>query len=249
MSCGPGSTHSVADAPPLRRVAWQPSHRIIATRHPPVGVFDAIAPAQDHEALFELEGLTNPRLREARGEIDLVPAERRIAGPGASLIMAAFTHLNPGGSRFSDGSYGVYYAARELPTAIAETVHHRSRFLGYTREAACVLQLRCILADVRGRLHDLRRGYPRMHDPDSYAASQPLAARLRGQGSDGLLYQSVRRPRGQCVALFYPDLLGPPRQGPAILYHWDGLRITHATVGGETLALGAGPSRQNRPEL
>ncbi len=236
---------SEAETPPLRRVAWQPTHRIIATRHPPVGVFDDIAGPEDRDALFELEGLTNPRLRDERGEIALVPPSRRISGPGASLIMAAFTHLNPGGSRFTDGSYGVYYAARELPTAIAETVHHRNHFLAWTREAACVLQLRCILADVAGRLHDLRRGYPQWHDPDHYEASQRAAARLREAGSDGLVYNSVRRPRGQCVAVFYPDLLGSVRQGPAILYHWDGQQITHATVGGDTVEL-AGPGGPSR---
>ncbi len=37
------------------------------------------------------------------------------------MVMAPFTHLNPKGSRFSDGSYGVYYAAKRLSTAIAET--------------------------------------------------------------------------------------------------------------------------------
>ena len=43
--------------------------------------------------------------------------------------MAAFTHLNPEGSRFSDGSWGVFYAGNDLNTAIAETRHHRERFL------------------------------------------------------------------------------------------------------------------------
>ena len=59
--------------PPLRRVAWRPSHRIIATRHPPVGVFDGIADPSDLDALFALEGMTNPRLRQELGEISLVP--------------------------------------------------------------------------------------------------------------------------------------------------------------------------------
>ena len=32
--------------------------------------------------------------------------------------------MNRKGSRFSDGTFGVYFAAAELETAIAETVHH-----------------------------------------------------------------------------------------------------------------------------
>ena len=50
--------------------------------------------------------------------------------------MAAFTHLNPDGSRFSDGRYGVFYAARSLDTAVAETMHHRANFMAATSRGA-----------------------------------------------------------------------------------------------------------------
>ena len=49
--------------------------------------------------------------------------------------MAAFTHLNPEGSRFSDGSWGVFYAAHSVATAVEETVYHRERFLAATARA------------------------------------------------------------------------------------------------------------------
>ena len=71
--------------------------------------------------------------------------------------MAAFTHLNPEGSRFSDGSYGVYYAAHELDTAIAEVSHHRAVFLSRTAEAAIDIDLRLVTATLDAPLHDLRR--------------------------------------------------------------------------------------------
>ena len=50
------------------------------------------------------------------GEIELVPREERIFGPGASVIMAPFTHLNPEGSRFADDTFGAFYAAASLDT-------------------------------------------------------------------------------------------------------------------------------------
>ena len=43
-----------------------------------------------------------------------------------------FTHLNPKGSRFADGSFDVYYAADQIETTIAETAH---RFTGFARDA------------------------------------------------------------------------------------------------------------------
>jgi hypothetical protein len=73
------------------------------------------------EALIAAEMLVNPRIRNDVGEIHLVPPNERVSGPGASYVMAAFTHLNPRGSRFSDGTYGVYYAGREFETALRET--------------------------------------------------------------------------------------------------------------------------------
>src|SRR5437762_6306867 len=94
-----------ADAKPLstRHTEWLPSHRIVPSRFPPVGLFDRVASPEDLDAVFELEALTNDRLREQAGELSLVPPEDRVSGPGTTPIMAAFTHLNPEGGRFSDG--------------------------------------------------------------------------------------------------------------------------------------------------
>src|SRR5690625_2335852 len=102
--------------PPEKRIRWTRAYRIVPSRFPPVGVFDRIADPEDLDALFELESMTNPRLREEAGALALVPPDRRIGGPGATPVMAAFTHLNPEGSRFSDGSYGVFYAAHGVST-------------------------------------------------------------------------------------------------------------------------------------
>ena len=114
---------------PVSALAWLPCHRLIASRYPTVGLYDEIARPQDLDVVFAIEALTNPRVRQALGALSLVPPADRVSGPGATLIMAAFTHLNPEGSRFSDGSYGVYYAADTLETAVAEVSHHRARFL------------------------------------------------------------------------------------------------------------------------
>ena len=106
--------------------------------------------------MFAIEALANPRLRDEVGELQLVPPEERVSGPGATPVMAAFTHLNPEGSRFSDGSYGVYYAAHSLATAVAEVSHHRTVFLRRTDEPAIDLDMRLITANVEAELHDLR---------------------------------------------------------------------------------------------
>lgn len=208
-------------------VRWQPSFRIIPSRFPTESLFDRVADPADLDALYALEALTNNRLRQEVGEISLVPPEERVTGPGSTPIMAAFTHLNPNGSRFSDGTYGVYYAGESLDTAIAETRHHRERFLAATREPPMDLDMRVYLTDVLAALHDLRgrSDLAALYAPDSYRDSQRLGRELRGQGAWGVIYDSVRRQGGQCVGVFRPRALSNCRQGLHLVYAWNGSRI------------------------
>lgn len=213
---------------PRASVEWRPSYRIIPSRFPPIGLFERVADPANLEAVYAIEALTNPRLREEVGEIRLVPPADRVSGPGASVIMAAFTHLNPAGSRFSDGTFGVFYAAHDLDTAIAETRYHRERFLAATAEPPIEVDMRVYLTDVAARLRDLRGltgHFPAVYDPIDYAAGQKLARRLRGEGADGIAYDSVRRTGGECVAVFRPRLLSHCRQERHLCYVWDGTRI------------------------
>jgi hypothetical protein len=211
--------------PPVRRVQWDPACRIVPTRHPTVYLFDRVADPADFDALYALEALTNDRVREELGAVTLVPEQERIFGAGSGPIMAAFTHLNPLGSRFSDGSYGVFYAAGDRATAIAETRHHHARFLAATAVPALSLSMRLYHVRIDARLHDLRAAGSvdaAVHDPDSYAVSQALGRRLRHQDSAGVAYRSVRREGGRCVGLFKPKGARDCRHAAHLLYQWDG---------------------------
>ncbi|HEY8683341.1 MAG TPA: RES family NAD+ phosphorylase [Rhodanobacter sp.] len=211
--------------PPIKRIRWSQAYRIVPSRFPPVGVYDRIADPADLDAVFAIEALTNPRLREEAGALKLVSKEHRISGPGSTPVMAAFTHLNPQGSRFSDGSWGVFYAAHSVATAVEETVYHREQFLAATAEPACDIQMRCYRTSVDSRLHDIRGGWSAAHDPDSYAASVVLARELRAGDSNGVVYDSARHGGGECLAAFHPDVVAPCVQTQHLIYRWDGSRI------------------------
>ncbi|MGH8674322.1 MAG: RES family NAD+ phosphorylase [Burkholderiales bacterium] len=214
--------------PPVSRVVWRPSYRIISSRFPPVGIYDLVANLEDLDAIFAVENMTNPRLRQEAGEISLVPAEDRLSGEGTTPIMAAFTHLNPEGSRFSDGTYGVFYTARALDTAIAETRYQRERFLSHTREEPIEIEMRTYLTDLDGDLHDIRgrRDLAGVYDPNSYATGQAFGRQLKAANSWGIAYDSVRDPGGECAGVFRPPVLSNCVQGPHYGYLWDGTRIT-----------------------
>ena len=212
----------------IARVAWKPAWRIVPSRFPPIQLFERVSDPDDLEAVLAVESMTNPRLRDEVGDIRLVPPEDRVIGPGASVIMAAFTHLDPEGSRFSDGTFGVFYAAVDLDTAIAETKHHRERFMRATRQRRMELDMRVYLVDLAAALHDLRgrrRAFAAVYRNDDYTAGQSLAARLRKEGSGGIAYDSVRRRGGQCAAVFRPRLLSSARQERHLCYVWDGRQI------------------------
>ncbi len=211
------------------RIAWKPCWRIIASRFPPIQLFEDVADPDDLEAVLEIESLTNDRLREEAGQLQLVPPKERISGPGTSFIMAAFTHLNPDGSRFSDGSWGVYYAGIDLDTAIAETRCHREIFLRATNEAPMELDMRVLVADLDGDLHDIRgmkEIRPELYRTARYGTSADFARALRDDGANGIIYDSVRRPQGECTAIFRPSLFSNCRQERHLCYVWNGGEIS-----------------------
>ena len=213
-----------------RAVKLAPCHRIVASRLPTIHLFERVADPADWEALYKLESMTNPRIRNEVGELSLVPVADRVSGPNASVVMAPFTHLSPQGTRFTDGHFGAYYAAESIDTAIAETRFHRENFLRATTQPPMELEMRCYLADVACELHDLRgrRNELRdIYDPASYSASQKLGRQLRDAGSNGIAFNSVRRSGGECVAVFRPRLVQNVRQSVHLRYAWDGVSIAN----------------------
>ena len=212
----------------VRRVHWTTAIRIIPGVFPAVELFERVARAEDLDAIHAIESAFNPRLRDAVGDLSLVPREERVVGPGAGFVMAAFTHVSPHGSRFSDGTYGVFYAAQREATAIAETKYHRERFLRATDEARREVDMRVRSVTVRAPLHDLRglrAILPDVYHPDDYTAAQLLGGALRAGGSNGIVYESVRHDGGKCVAVFRPPLLSHCRERRHLRYVWDGSRI------------------------
>jgi RES domain-containing protein len=157
-------------------VNWRQAWRIIASRYPPIDLFERVSENPTiWEALIELEQATNPRVRNEVGEISLVPPERRVSGANASWVMAPFTHVDKNGSRFSDGTYGVYYAARALETAIRETGYHFARFAEDSEDPPRREDMR--VRTIRGELEDVSKEdkaiFAALLDPTSYAQTDP----------------------------------------------------------------------------
>lgn len=159
----------------------QKQFRIIPSVFPPINFFEDLVDPLEMETLWEIESLTNERIRQEIGDIFLVAPEDRVSGPGSSVVMAAFTHVGKP-SRFTDGNYGVYYASFSYETAIKETVYHREQFLRATNEDACEITMRLYEGTVVKPLYDVRSvEFGKIHNPNDYAESQ-----LFGQSYESL---------------------------------------------------------------
>jgi hypothetical protein len=143
--------------------------------------------------------------------------------------MAPFTHPRPERpTRFSAGTYGVYYAGSKFETALREVAFHIGVFYAATRDPPHDETFRTYRGSIDSLLHDLRRGdWSAFLDPDisNYGRSQELGRHLREVGSNGVVYPSVRHAKGQCIGAFWPDVVGLPIQTKHIMLKWDGERI------------------------
>jgi len=198
--------------PKITAIRQDDTHRLIPSRHSDEDVLGWLAEDErDLQALSELDGATNERLL---GESSLLPGisvhELLFGVAYAQIVNAAFTHAHPAGSRFNDPERGAWYAAFELETAQTEIAFHKARELQEINwNEPETFTFDDYLADFRAEFHDIRDDAAQADclDPNSYAASQRLARGLLASGSSGIVYPSVRRPVGTCIACFRPALL------------------------------------------
>jgi RES domain len=120
-------------------------------------------------------------------------------------------------SRYSDGSFGVWYGCDTAETSVHETVCHWYCGLlsdaGFEHEAV-VGHRKLYRVAVDAALLDLRplaANNPRLLDQSSYTYTQAIGARLHREGHPGLLTPSARRAKGQNFVVLNPAVLSNPR--------------------------------------
>jgi len=212
--------------PPISLVRKYDTSRLIPFKHGGETVLARIADDDPHlQDIFELDQATNDRLLAENNLAPGIASHELIFGvPYFRIVNAAFCHPHPKGSRFNGPDRGAWYAGFEIETAQAEVAHHKWLELVETRwfeETATYIEYR---ADFSSDFHDLREqsDFAGCLDPASYLESQRLAAALLDAGSLGLVYPSVRKPRGTCVVCFRPVVVGNVRKGAMLQFQWSG---------------------------
>ena len=186
--------------------APRPAHRLIASQFPPIGLFDTVATAADLAAVMELVGWTNDRLVADR--IARLPESEWVYGvPNASIVMASFLHVAPGGMRFNGPELGAWYAADDIRTAAAEVGHHLRRETVARGLPTMTRTYRAYAATLLGSYLDIRGQQStraEVYASERYDASQQLGEEVRASGGAGLLYDSLRRRTGSNVVAHRP---------------------------------------------
>ena len=222
---------------PTSEIAEPATVRLVSTAYFKPPVLRALVDREDELAILaDVEALTSRRLKAERAGVgDLDARELLYRAWGQSYVNAAFAYTRAEGNRFNDGRRGAWYAAFDDLTALDEVAFHRTRELrriDYFRDQAVY---QALLAGFIGEFHDLRSAepVPTCLDPKpavGYPVGQALARDLREQGARGLIYPSVRKPGGTCLAAFQPTVVQNVRPGPRWKLTWSGTEHWTATT-------------------
>ncbi len=210
----------------------QACFRLINSKYPPVSMFDDVADADEFDAVFAVQKLTNPRLLNEIGHLNLVPEQERPFGiTGCNYALGPFVHLNPAGTRFSKGDFGLFYAAETVETAIAETKYHQEKYFqnitGLKFDRITMRLLRSVFSADLVNIFQPLKTQQGWHDPDDYSSAQLLGDEVKKKELPGLWYGSVRNSYQACYALFSPRFITEVIQTEHYEYIWDGQRINH----------------------
>lgn len=185
-------------------------YRLINAKFPPISLFDDVSDAEDFNDLYAVQALTNPRIQTELGNLSLIARDEIPFGiRGCSYAVASFTHVNPDGSRFSDGSFGIMYIADSEETAVAEVRHHQnvywSNVEGIHYDRLVFKSLRCTFDVTKGLAALTVPMNDPLYDANNYGVSRTLGSQIKSKTDYSCLkYHSVRNSGGQCFALFSP---------------------------------------------
>jgi RES domain len=227
---------------PLTSLRRFDTHRLLPAKYSPNydSVLTAIADDEDLAHVFELDNLTNARLKaEQNLGSGITMRELVFHVPHYHVINAAFTHAHPLGARFSSPQRGAWYAGFELATSKAEVLFHKSvEFAEIDWQEREEIDYDDYLADFTASFHDLRDldegEIENVLSPSSYVRSQALAAELLEQGSLGVIYPSVRREGGTCLACFQPSVVANVRKDFRYRLIWTPLKARMVRKGLES---------------
>jgi hypothetical protein len=205
----------------------QASYRMVNSKFPAITLFDDVMDEEDFDTAYNLQALTNPRMLNEVGDLTLIPMEEIPFGiPGVNYAIAPFTHINPDGSRFSYGSFGMLYLADTVETAIVETRYHQEKcFRNVKGLHYDTVDMRCLKVTFSAELINAV-SIDDIHAPDDYTTSRIFGAKVKKSDEAGLQYRSVRNEGSTCWGLMSPAHVESAFQTQHFEFIFDGESIS-----------------------
>ncbi len=204
------------------------AYRLVNSKFPPISLFDDVADQQEFEAVYEIQQITNPRIQNELGNLNLLPKEQIPFGiDGCNYATSPFTHVNPEGSRFSAGDYGVLYLADSLNCAEAETRYHQQKnFQNIVGLHFDTIVMRALKVCFSGLLTDVMKASSPIYHLTDYSDARELGRQQRMEEAEGLQYKSVRLKKSKCWGLFTPRYVHSIVQTKHLEFVYDGQAIS-----------------------
>ena len=215
------------DGLPVVREAFPRTVRLVSTARLRPPVLERLVSAEDAAALAEIEGATSERLlAEQRGSEGFGRGEFVHGVPYANFVNAAFAYWKPREMNRFNSTRGAWYAALDVETCIREVAYHMTEFLMRSGQLTGVVDYAEMFASMAGEFVDLRQAprHPCL-DPDpaaGYPIGNAIADAARAQGLNGVIYPSVRRPGGTCIAALRPHAVQSVAPGAVYRFAWSG---------------------------
>ncbi len=215
------------DGLPVVREAFPKTVRLASSARLRPPVLEALVTPDDVAALAEIEGATSARLvAEARGTEGVGREEFVYGVPYAAFINAAFAYSKPLEPNRFNASRGAWYSALEVKTCMREVAYHMADFLEKSGQYKGVVEYAELFASMAGEFVDLRNvgAHPSLHpDPAiGYPAGNAIADAAVARGLNGVIYPSVRRAGGTCLAALRPHAVQSVAPGAVYRFEWSG---------------------------
>lgn len=212
---------------PVIRTGFARTVRLVTSARLRQPVLAGLVDESDIDTLAEIEGATSQRLlAQDSSTLDIGRDDLVHNVPFASFINASFAYFKPGEPNRFNVDRGAWYCALDVDVCLAEVTWHMSTFLGYAGRYEAVVEYAELYASLAGEFFDMRQtpNHPALHpDPSlGYPQGNRVALTARMNGLNGIIYPSVRKPAGTCIAALLAHAVQSVAQGDLFRVTWKG---------------------------
>lgn len=206
-------------------LAWDAAWSVVPEKFPRDRWYSGIVSGADVTAAWAVERMTNDFSRDKAGQIHLLAPDQQNDDAGLEWVTKLMSRFSPFGGQFSDGTFGVFHAARDFDTALAEAIRSRETFLRTADVDSLEIDMREVITRIGGCFADARE-YGPWETLDATNRKRWVRA-VREQQLDGIVYRSALASQAECVAVFRPIAANAVTLSRHLCLGWNGRKMEY----------------------